>query len=295
MAEPSAGSGAGQDPVRPLPPHVTTPLLTLVTQQAVEEDYRLVAARGSAGGSPPEQPRSRLLAIGVIAAFGVLISIAAVQTSRNEAVDDAGRATLVAQIEEQRAALGIRQDRIADLTRENEALADDLEEQRTSRQQAEASLRRLAADAGFLAVTGEGVRVVVEGNPDGNARQQVRDTDLALLVDGLFEAGAEAIAINDQRLNALGSIRNTGAAIHVNTRPLTQPYVVRAVGDARTLQANLLDTTHGADFFALADQLGFVVSMENEEQLSLPAARQRTLRQATEAGADVPGIEEGSS
>ena len=290
-------TGQDRGPTRTLPPHVTTPLLTLVTQQAVEEDYRLVAERRVAGSTPPEQPRSRMLAIGVIAAFGLLVSVAAVQNSRNEAVDDAGRATLIAQIEEQRAVLETRQDRVADLTRDNQTVADDLEQRTTARQQAEASLRRLEAGAGFLAVTGEGIRIVVEGNPVGDPSQQVRDADLALLVDGLFEAGAEAIAINDQRLNALGSIRNTGAAIHVNTRPLTEPYVIRAIGDTRTLQANLLDTTHGADFFSLADQLGFVYSMDNVDQLSLPAARQRPLRQVREAGAgaDTPGVEEGSS
>ena len=111
-----------------------------------------------------------------------------------------------------------------------------------------------------------------------------------------MEAGAEAIAINDQRLNNLGSIRNTGAAIHVNTRPLTAPYVVRAIGDTRTLQADLLETTHGSDFFSLADQLGFVYTMQNVDQLSLPAARQRPLRQVREPGpgGGTPGIEEGS-
>ena len=279
-----------------LPPHVVTPLLTLVTQQALEEDYRQVAERRAAGDEPPERPRSRVAGVAVIAVFGLLVGLAAVQNSRNAAVEDAGRATLIARIEQQRSALEARQDELADLTRDNEVLERQLEERTTARQQAQSTLRRLEASAGFLPVSGEGVRITVEGNPVGDPSQQVRDADLALLVDGLFEAGAEAIAINDERLNALGSIRNTGAAVHVNTRPLTEPYVVRAIGDTRTLQADLLRTTHGSDFFALAQQLGFVTSMENEEQLSLPAARPRPLRQVRQA---VPveglsGVEEGS-
>ena len=147
-----------------------------------------------------------------------------------------------------------------------------------------------------LVTAGEGVRFTVEGNPVGDPSQQVRDADLALLVDGLFEAGAEAISINDERLNTLGAIRNTGAAIHVNTRPLTAPYVVRAIGDTRTLQADLLETTHGSDFFSLADQLGFIVSRQNVDQMSLPAARKRPLRQvrAVNPGAVTPGIEKGA-
>jgi uncharacterized protein YlxW (UPF0749 family) len=281
-------------PARTLPAHVTTPLLDLVTEQAIEEEYRQVAERRAVGAAPVDHPRSRMAGIAAVAAFGLLVSIAAVQNSRNAAVEDAGRATLISRIEEQRSTLQARQDQVADLTRENQALADALEQRTATRQQVQAELRRLQAGAGFLAVTGEGVRVTVEGNPVGDASQQVRDADLALLVDGLFEAGAEAIAINDQRLNNLGAIRNTGAAIHVNTRPLTEPYVVRAIGDTRTLQANLLETTHGADFFSLADQLGFVYSMQNVDQLSLPAARQRPLRWVRERDLGTPGIEEGS-
>lgn len=279
-----------------LPSHVTTPLLTLVTQQALEEDYRQVAERRAAGEVPPERPRSRMVGVAVVAGLGLLVSLAAVQNSRNEAVEDAGRATLIARIEQQRSTLQARQDQVADLARENEELEAEVQERTAARQDAQAALRRLQAGAGFLPVTGEGVRITVEGNPVGDPSQQVRDADLALLVDGLFGAGAEAIAINDQRLNALGSIRNTGAAVHVNTRPLTEPYVVRALGDTRTLQADLLETTHGSDFFALADQLGFVLDRQNVDQMTLPAARPRPLRYVRETGlsAQPPGIEEGS-
>jgi uncharacterized protein YlxW (UPF0749 family) len=282
------------DPQGPLPPHVTTPLLTLVTQQALEEDYRQVAGRRS---TAPDPVRVRVAAAVVVVAFGLLIGLSAVQNSRNAPAEDAGRATLIDRIELEREALEVRQDTVAELSRENQRLTDQVAEVSEARRKAVAEVRRLEATTGYLPVTGEGVRIVVDDNPTGGERQQVTDSDLALLVDGLFQAGAEAIAINDQRLNPLGSIRNTGVAIHVNTRPLTAPYVVRAIGDTGTLQADLVDTTHGAQFFALADQLGFVLAMDNEEQLSLPAAAQRPLRHVSElggAGDNPPGIEEGS-
>ena len=287
---------------RSLPRHVTTPLLTLVTQQALEEDYREVAERrlAGAGSRPDRRPdpvRVRLAAGVAVVAFGLLIGLAAVQSSRNEAVNDASRASLIDRIEVERDTLQAQQDAVAELTRENEQLTDQLAVATEARQQAQAEVRRLEATTGYLPVTGEGVRIVVDDNPTGGERQMVRDTDLAWLVDGLFEAGAEAIAINEQRLNTLGPIRNTGAAIHVNTRPMTAPYVVRAIGDQATLQADLIDTTHGAQFFTVADQLGFVLSMQNEDRLSLPAADQRPLRHVTALGTDgsSPGIEEGSS
>ena len=47
-----------------------------------------------------------------------------------------------------------------------------------------------------------------------------------------------------------------GVAIHVNSRPLTPPYTVLAIGNTQTLQADLLDTTHGQEWFNLVNQLG---------------------------------------
>lgn len=291
MAEP------GTTGDRALPEHVTTPLLTLLTQQALEEEYRSVAERRAGEDGPRAEPRSRAVAPAVIAVFGILISVAAVQNSRNEAVDDAGRTTLISRIGQARSVLEDRQARIADLTRENRQLTDASAELATARVQAVSQMRRLQLATGYSPATGEGVRIVVDDNPVGDAAQLVTDADLAMLVNGLWEAGAEAIAINDQRLNTLGSIRNVGSAIHVNTIPLTPPYVVRAIGDAKTLQARLVNTTHGAQFFSLADQLGFEYSMDDASQLELPAARQRPLIHVEAGTADQRGdrTEEGQS
>lgn len=288
---------ADQD--RVLPEHVTTPLLTLLTEQALEEDYRSVAERrASEGGSTREPPRSRVVAAVAIAVFGILISVAAVQNSRNESVEDAGRTTLISRINQARSVLEDRQARIADLTLENRQLTDSFAELATVRVQTVSQMRRLQLTTGYFPATGEGVRIVVDDNPTGDPVKMVTDADLAMLVDGLWEAGAEAIAINDQRLNPLGSIRNVGSAIHVNTIPLTPPYVVRAIGDKRTLQAKLLNTGHGAQFFSLADQLGFEYSVDDVSDVELPAARQRPLDHVVSGTAEQRGdrgVEEDSS
>lgn len=261
---------------RPLPDHVTTPLLTLITQQALEEDYRAVAERRATGpGSEP--PRTRLLAGTALVVLGVLVGVAAVQNSRNEAVQDAGRATLISQINQSREQLADQQAAIADTTRENRALTEGLTDLTAARQETTSRLRRLQVATGYYPVTGEGVRISIQDPENLDEKLKVQDADLEKLVDGLWGAGAEAIAINDQRLNPLGAIRNVSVAIHVNTVPLSPPYVVRAIGDTRTLQADLLATTHGAEFFALAQQIGWLVDMDNVQELSLPAARQRRL------------------
>lgn len=277
---------------RPLPAHVTTPLLTRITEQSMDEDYHLVARRKQTEGSgPPAPDRPRLVAALVVGVFGILVTTAAVQTSAKADVTDASRETLISRINDERAQADDQQQAIADLQDENLGLQETLDELTTEQAAATARLRRLEVATGYVAVRGEGVRITIEDPTDPtDTTQLVRDEDLAWLVDGLWEAGAEAIAINDQRLNALGAIRNVGIGIRVNSMPVNPPYVVRAIGDGGSLQANLLDTTHGQQFFSLSDQLGFTHDMQNDDELQLPAARGPRLLHAVRGTSGKPGM-----
>jgi uncharacterized protein YlxW (UPF0749 family) len=266
-------------PDRQLPDRVTMPLLALITQQSLDEDYRHVAERRAPQAPrPTERRRSHRTAAVVTAVFGLLVTIAAVQTSRNATVNDASRMTLVRQITAERASVSRLQDEIVRLRQVNVGLQERLGQVSGTAQSTVARLRRLETTTGFVAVSGPGVRATVNDAPNGDPAQAVRDEDLALLVDGLWAAGAEAISINGQRLTALSAIRNSGPAIHVNGRPLAPPYTVLAIGDTRTMQANLLDSTHGSEFYSLARQLQFVYELRNEDSLNLPAAPDRLLR-----------------
>ena len=73
------------------------------------------------------------------------------------------------------------------------------------------------------------------GRRPTRALDRVLDRDLQSVVNGLWAAGAEAVAVNGQRLTALSAIRSAGDAILVDYRPLTRPYVVVAIGDPRTI------------------------------------------------------------
>lgn len=255
----------------------TTPLLTLITQESLDEDYRVVAARRATGSLPREPSRNRWAAAIVIGLFGVLVTVAAVQTRLNSSVTDAGRTTLIAQIRDRKGTVEDQQATIADLQRANLIAEGQLSQLQATTSVEAAQVRRLQVRTGYLPVHGPGVRITVDNPPDIDPNNAVRDEDLAKLVDGLWGAGAEAIAINNQRLTALSPIRNSGPAIHVNTRPLTAPYTILAIGNPLTLQAKLVATTHGAEFFSLADQLGWIDTVQNVQDVSLPAARLRRL------------------
>ena len=182
--------------------------------------------------------------------------------------------------------IGKQQARITVLQRESA----DLEEQEAA---ADARLARLQGRTGYGAVRGPGVRVTVDDSPSGLPEEAVRDTDLADLVNALWSVGAEAIAVNGERLTLLSAIRNVDVAIHVNGKPLSPPYVVEAIGDPRTLQSDLVNSPRGRHFFALADALGLQYTMTNQGSMVLPGASSPDLRAVTGAGGDA--VDNGSS
>lgn len=290
MAEP-AGAAARVAGTRPdLPAHVTTPLLTLITARSMDEDYAHVARqRAAAGEQAPERRRPHWASLGAIALLGVMAAVVAAQTDREAAVTELSRAALIDQIDTRHDELAGLQEKVADLTRANAAATSTSARLQGQLDDIDGRVSRAELLTGFSVVHGPGVRITVDNQPGVDVNSEIRDEDLAILVDGLFEAGAEAIAINDQRINALGGIRNTSRAIHVNGRPVNAPYVVSAIGDPRTLQADLLRTSEGQEWFALVNGLGFVYDPENVDDMRLPAAPERPLRDVIEDNADPDG------
>lgn len=254
---------------------VNTPLLTLITQQSLDEDYQVVAQRRAAenGGTPPRRRPTRTAGI-VVATFGLLVTVAAVQTSENEGVADASRASLIEQVEAARADVAGLEQQSVEIREHNLALQSDVDALVAEQQAAQARLERQQAVSGFGPVTGPGIVVTVDDSPT----QAVTARDLRPLVNGLWGAGAEAIAINDQRLTSRSAILNSGPAIEVNSRPLSPPYVVSAIGDQRTLQADLMETSSGLLFRDIATNLGYEWGMDNVDDMTLPAAPARLLR-----------------
>jgi uncharacterized protein YlxW (UPF0749 family) len=121
-----------------------------------------------------------------------------------------------------------------------EAQVLDFQNASTTSSSALAEVNKRLEDArlavGLTALRGPGVlieiadskRVVPEGeNP---ANYIVLVDDLRDIVAALWASGAEAIAINDERLVATSSIYGVGASILVNTAFLSPPFQVKAIG-----------------------------------------------------------------
>lgn len=263
------------------PPHrVGSALLDDITAHSLDEDYAHVAGRS---GGPRRPLRPGIAVLLVTGLFGGLVATAAVQTSRNAGDAAASRASIVTQVQARTAAVEARRARVAKLREEIDSL-EALSLETTAQGRAlSARLTRLAVLSGSSAVTGPGVKVVVDDAPGATAdEQRVLDEDLRKLVNALWASGAEAISINGQRLTSLSSIRFAGSAITVNNQvSLSRPYTVLAVGDPDTMPARFVETTHGRDWLDLRTLYGLEFAMTSERSLRIPAARRLNLRNAT--------------
>src|SRR6185312_2170462 len=120
-------------------PEQTMPLLALITQRSLDADYEHVAARKRAAGedaSTRQVPR-RTAAV-VLLAFGLLATVAAVQTSRNATADEASRSSLIEQVNLRREAVAAQQQQLARAQTEALALQRSLTRATTESQAAQA-------------------------------------------------------------------------------------------------------------------------------------------------------------
>jgi uncharacterized protein YlxW (UPF0749 family) len=271
-----------------VPPQVHMPLLDYITKHSLEGDYADAAARTAdrlEGEKEPPQLRPGLAALVVMGLFGLLVATAAVQTARNAEDQSSGRESLITQINARGAQVDARRARIANLREENESLQQLYLETTTQGRALSARLNRLGTLTGAVAVTGPGLKIVVDDAPGAvSDNQRVLDQDLQKLTNALWAAGAEAISINGQRLSNLSAIRLAGSAISVDFVSLSRPYTVLAVGDPDTMPARFVETKHGRDWLDLRAVYGLEFKMTSEQSLRLPAApaRRLNLRHATE-------------
>ena len=253
--------------------YVTKPLLDRITDQAIDSDYMAAAARREpTGEEPTRRRRPGLWAMVVVGLFALLATTAAVQTSRNEDIRQTSRQVLVDRIEQ-------RQDRISDLHQQISKLSEANQSSESALNalglRAEAASSTAAATAeetGFAPVTGSGIRITIDNAADGSEGGTVRDYDLAVIVNGLWQAGATAVAVDGQRVTPRSGVITSGATLRMNDVSLSPPYEVTAIGDTRTLAARFAETVSGAMIHTTTQDYGMPYDVENIDRLTLPAA-----------------------
>ncbi|HIU63547.1 MAG TPA: DUF881 domain-containing protein [Candidatus Avacidaminococcus intestinavium] len=118
-------------------------------------------------------------------------------------------------------------------------------QEKTSNEVIDREINMLKAYAGDTALYGPGVVVTVDDSkkvakPGENANLYIiHDDDLLRIINELRAAGAEGIAINEERLTAISEIRCAGPTLSVNNNRFAPPYIIRAIGDAKSMENSL--------------------------------------------------------
>jgi uncharacterized protein YlxW (UPF0749 family) len=148
-----------------------------------------------------------------------------------------------------------------------------------------ADLQKANLLAGLVAVTGPGVVVTLKDskNPPPKPADMsqesyvemtrpylIHDQDIQAVINELRAAGAEAIAVNDQRVVATTAVRCVGPTVLVNTVPTNgSPVKIQAIGDADTMVTALTMPGGVADQYKITDPSMFAI--ERAKNLTLPA------------------------
>jgi uncharacterized protein YlxW (UPF0749 family) len=137
-------------------------------------------------------------------------------------------------------------------------------------------LARVEAATGLTAVRGPGVRATfadAEG-PCSTGRDEdcrIQDVDLQLAANALWAVGAEAMAINGERIISTTAIRSAGSSVLINYKVLASPYVIEAIGDGERMRDSFLADQLAGDFEVWRDVFGLGFSVEAVEELTVPS------------------------
>ncbi len=214
----------------------------------------------------------------VVGVLGILIATAFNTTTRAAEVRPPGRSgdlvDVVREMEGQRESL---QERLGDLREEVARLEREAAEDAGMTRSFTQEFDRVRLNAGMAEVAGPGVEVVLGDGADVPKGADpndylIHDTDIAGVVNALFVGGAEAVAVNGERIIATTPIRCAGTTILVNATRLGNPYTIVAIGDPETLEQAVREDSHGSLLFDVyAKQYGLHVSLSRVTETSVPA------------------------
>ena len=132
--------------------------------------------------------------------------------------------------------------------------------------------------AGLNERSGDGVEIVLDDARGAAAAKDVEksichNTDLTDIVNQAWRGGAEAIAINDERIVGSSSIYCVGSTIMVNGTLMSPPFKVLVIGPQNELLATYDDPTQLRDIKQRRDIYGLGFRVSRATGLRLPPYR----------------------
>jgi len=138
-------------------------------------------------------------------------------------------------------------------------------------------------NAGLVPVQGPGIRITLDDSKRPVGQKDSEDANnyiiheqyIRALINNLWNGGAEAIAINGQRVTTNTEVFCSGTFIQINGTRQIPPYVIEAVGDVKNLQAALNQYFLWSYLGDVQQRYGITRTVEVRTQMLIPAAKLR--------------------
>lgn len=140
--------------------------------------------------------------------------------------------------------------------------------------QNEIEIKRNQILLGLTEVSGQGIIIRLDENREVNSEEVlningylVHEEDLLYIVNELFNSGADAVSINDQRIVSTTSIVCDGNIIRINGKMVGVPITIKAIGYPERMDPAL---SRPGGYLQLMANEGVVVTVERSENITIP-------------------------
>lgn len=258
------------------PSNLSNLMLEELLNNTLDPGYRAAAGHRGAGVARRwwDGPMVWLACVAV----GLLLVVAYQQSHQSAPSREAARQELISRIQR-------LQDSGASKDAEAKKLAAEVAALRDAQLATEdPGVRQLEVESGSVAVSGPGMQVELNeptaptaspnARPGTTPQTQVaviHDKDIRAVVNELWSAGAEAVAVNGLRLSSTSFIRFAGESVLVDFQPISPPYSIQAIGNRNGLQVAFADSAIARQLKTMTAVDGISFGFSGKDAIELPS------------------------
>jgi uncharacterized protein YlxW (UPF0749 family) len=190
-------------------------------------------------------------------------------------------ADLTQLIEQRERALSLQLDELADLEARVQGLTGEVGRRNGDVAAAQDEGTKGELSAGLVALRGPGLVITLDdapSRPDGSLPTDARPDDLVIhqsdvqaVVNALWAAAADGVAVMDQRLIATSAVRCVGNTLLLQGRTYSPPFVIAAIVDVDAARAQLAASPQVAVFEQAVQAFGLTFEVIEQSDLTVPA------------------------
>lgn len=227
------------------------------------------------------RPSGWAVLVPVVALAAGLLFATSERTAQGTDLRGGGVVELSGLIDQRDEAIARQQQELAALQRQVQQLTKQAASRDGAVAGAQATGDAGALSAGLVGLTGPGVEITLNDaptRPDGTLPADARPDDLVIhqsdvqaVVNAVWAAGADGVAIMNKRLVATSAVRCVGNVLLLQGRTYSPPFVVTAVASGPAVRAQLAGSPQVAILKQAADAFGLTFTVRDRSSVNLPA------------------------